>query len=400
MKCRVCSSAELEPVIDFGIQPWGNNFLAANQVGTEPHYPLVVVFCHNCTTAQLDYTVPKETMFLEHTYVSGTTASLRAHFRATAKNVMSMFNFESSPPSILDIGSNDGTQLQAYQQLGYDVVGVESSPNIAAIANEAGVPTVAEFFNEKTARDLGRTFDVINASGVFFHLEELHSVCEGIRISLNGDGVFVVQFIYIKLMQENVAFDQIYHEHLLYYSLESVQQLLRQHGLELFDAEVSPIHGGSVIGYVGHAGTRARSARLADLLEQERVAGTNTIERYREFASASASAKARTNAWVHERKAAGTVIFGLGAPVKGNTLMNYYGLGPDEITCLVERNPLRRNLFSPGAHIPIKLEEELDGPPDAYLVLAWNFKKEILERHAADVAAGVEFYFPVDPTEH
>ncbi|MDP2287944.1 MAG: class I SAM-dependent methyltransferase [Actinomycetota bacterium] len=400
MECRVCGSEQLEPVVDLGKQPWGNNFLGADQVGKEPFYPLVVVFCVECHTAQLDYTVPKETMFLDHTYVSGTTASLRAHFRATAEKVNEKFSFTNSPPSILDIGSNDGTQLQEYQALGYQVVGVESSRNIADMANAAGVPTVAKFFNEETARELGQQFDVINASGVFFHLEELHSVCEGIRISLAPNGVFVVQFIYIKLMQENVAFDQIYHEHLLYYSLESVQNLLGRHGLEMFDAEVSPIHGGSVIGFVGHAGAREQTQHLRDLRAAEDAAGTNSLECYRQFAEAAAQSKANTRAWFAERIAEGKVIFGLGAPVKGNTLMNYYELGPDEIQCLVERNPLRKGLFSPGAHIPIKLEEELDGPPDAYLVLAWNFKKEILERHAADVAAGVEFYFPVDPAEH
>ena len=398
MQCRVCDGSDLITVIDLGEQPWGNNFLTPEQVGTEPYYPLRVAFCQDCRTAQLDHTVPKETMFSQHTYVSGTTASLRAHFRSTAQEVDQRFRSDTGTPSILDIGSNDGTQLQEYQALGYDVLGVEAAANIAQMANDAGVPTLAAFFNAQTVAHIGRQFDVINASGIFFHLEELHSVCEGIKAALRPDGVFVVQFIYVRGMQENCAFDQIYHEHLLYYSLETVQALLSRHGLEMFDAEVSPIHGGSVIGFVGHSGTRERSAHLTSLLEQERIAGTNTIERYREFAAAAAAAKARTNAWIDERTAAGKVIYGLGAPVKGNTLMNYYGLGPEQITCLVERNPLRRNLFSPGAHIPIKLEEELDGPPDAYLVLAWNFKKEILERHAADVAAGVEFYFPVDPT--
>lgn len=398
MQCRVCDGSDVVTVINLGDQPWGNNFLTPEQAGREPNYPLQVVLCQECRTAQLDYTVPKETMFSEHTYVSGTTASLRAHFRATAEEVTRRFRGDNPAPSILDIGSNDGTQLQEYQALGYDVLGVESSANIAAMANDAGVPTVAAFFNAQTVADIGRQFDVINASGIFFHLEELHSVCDGIREALKPGGVFVVQFIYVKGMQENCAFDQIYHEHLLYYSLASVQELLSRHDLEMFDAEVSPIHGGSVIGFVGHPGQHPVSERLIALRAEEESAGTNTTERYLQFAREAAESREATRAWVAARRAEGRRIFGLGAPVKGNTLLNYYGLDPDDIECLVERNPLRQGLVSPGAHIPIRLEEELDGPPDAYLVLAWNFKKEILERHAADVAAGVEFYFPVDPT--
>lgn len=398
MECRVCGEGALEPVIDLGEQPWGNNFLTPEQVGTEPFYPLRVVLCPSCRTAQLDHTVPKETMFSQHTYVSGTTASLRAHFRDTAQEVDRRFRRGNPSPSILDIGSNDGTQLQEYQSLGYDGLGVEAAANIAQMANDAGAPTLAAFFNAQTVADIGRQFDVINASGIFFHLEELHSVCEGIRAALKPDGVFVVQFIYVKGMQENCAFDQIYHEHLLYYSLASVQELLTRHGLEMFDAEVSAIHGGSVIGFVGHADTHPISDRLTALRAEEEAAGTNTLERYQQFAREAEASREATRAWVKAKQQAGQVIFGLGAPVKGNTLLNYYGLGPDDIACLVERNPLRQGLFSPGAHIPLKLEDEIDGPPDAYLVLAWNFKKEILERHAADVAAGVEFHFPVDPT--
>src|SRR5262249_49389470 len=135
------------------------------------------------------------------------------------------------------------------------VLGVESSKTTARIANEAGVPTINAFFNEETFRGTGRKFDVINASGVFFHLEELHSVCEAIRRALRSDGVFVVQFLYMKKIIENLAFDQIYHEHLLYYTLETVETLLQRHGLSMFDAYLAPIHGGSIVGFVAHSGT-------------------------------------------------------------------------------------------------------------------------------------------------
>jgi len=216
MICRVCDSNKLELVVDLGDQPWCNNFLRADEVGKEPFYPLRVLFCRNCTTSQLDFTVKKEIMFGDHTYLSGVTKSLSAHFYQIASEVDDKFFKEKRQKSILDIGSNDGTQLKHFQSLGYEVLGVESSKTTAKIANDAGVPTIEAFFNEETMLKIGRQFDVFNASGVFFHLEELHSVCRAIKQGLKKDGVFVVQFLYMKSIMENLAFDQIYHEHLLY----------------------------------------------------------------------------------------------------------------------------------------------------------------------------------------
>src|SRR5260370_16086967 len=186
--------------------------------------------------------------------------------------------------SIRDIGPNEGTQLKAYKALGYSVLGIESSKSTAAIANEQGIETVQVFFNGEVARSLNRQFDLINASGVFFHLEELHSVTDGIRECLKDDGVFVVQFLYMKQIIENLAFDQIYHEHLLYYNLETIQTLLARHGLAMFDCYLSPIHGGSIIGFVTHEGKRPGSPRFSKMLAAERAAGSNEIETYRRFA--------------------------------------------------------------------------------------------------------------------
>ncbi|MBI4625630.1 MAG: methyltransferase, partial [Verrucomicrobia bacterium] len=167
MQCRVCDSTRLELAIDLGEQPWCNNFLTREQVGREPYYPLRVVHCQDCGTAQLDYTVKKEVMFGDHTYLSGVTTSLSDHFAQVAAEVDGRF-FKAVPgKSVLDIGSNDGTQLKHFQKLGYDVLGVESSKTTAQIAGAAGVPTLNAFFNAETARALGRKFHAINAAGVF-----------------------------------------------------------------------------------------------------------------------------------------------------------------------------------------------------------------------------------------
>ena len=397
--CRVCDSARLEPVIDLGMQPWCNHFLRADEVGTEPIYPLRVAYCLDCATAQLDHTVPKEVMFGNHTYLSGVTRSLSDHFCSVAEEVAQRFTPGKSRPSVLDIGSNDGTQLKHFQTLGFDVLGIESSRTTAEIANAAGVNTVNEFFNADLVSRIGRRFDVINAAGVFFHLEELHSVAEGIRIALADDGVFVVQFLYMPSIIDNLAFDQIYHEHLLYYTLTTVNQLLARHGLELFDAYLSPIHGGSIVGFAAHAGRLPKTSRLEHALASEIRGEYNSIDTYRRFAERIQTMRVENLAFLEDRAAQGKRVYGMGAPVKGNTLLNYFGVTNRLMQCVVERNTLRRGLYTPGSHLPVLMEDELPEPPDVYYVLAWNFKREILARNRDLLDRGVEFFFPVNPPE-
>jgi SAM-dependent methyltransferase len=399
MLCRVCDSTDLELTIDLGEHPWCNHFLSKEEVGNEPYYPLRVVYCHHCSTAQLDYTVKKEIMFGNHTYLSGVTKSLSDHFKGVAHLVDSRFFQGEKTKAVLDIGSNDGTQLKHFQALGYDVFGVESSKTTAKIANDAGIPTLNDFFNQNVVKRLGRKFHVINAAGVFFHLEELHSVTEGIRGALRDDGVFVVQFLYMKRIVENGAFDQIYHEHLLYYNLQTIEVLLNRHGLSMFDAFLSPIHGGSIIGFVSHTGKQIPSERLQILRKAEVDDRSNEYQTYIKFAERIKRMKEENLAYLANAKKQSKKIFGMGAPVKGNTLLNYFGVGTSYIDVLVEKNELRRGLFSPGMHIPIVIEKELRELPDIYYVLAWNFKKEILANNQHLLDKGVEFYFPVDPQE-
>ena len=400
MNCRVCNSPNLELAIDLGSQPWCNHFLRPEQIGREPFYPLRVAYCHDCSTAQIDFTVKKEIMFGDHTYLSGVTRSLSEHFRAIAQEADQRFFRNAVGKSVLDIGSNDGTQLRHFQALGYDVLGVESSKTTARIANDAGIPTLNDFFNLEVARKLGRKFHVINAAGVFFHLEELHSVTEGIRESLREDGVFVVQFLYMKRIVENLAFDQIYHEHLLYYNLKTIETLLNRHGLALFDAYLAPIHGGSMIAFVTHRSRNvASSARLKELQAAEATGRSNEFATYRDFARRIEQMREENLSFLTQAKSAGKRIHGFGAPVKGNTLLNYFKVGTQYLECLVEKNELRRGLYSPGMHIPVVIEKEVTQLPDIYYVLAWNFKKEILENNRHLLARGIEFFFPVNPKE-
>ena len=282
--------------------------------------------------------------------------------------------------------------------MGYDVVGVESSKGTADIANEAGIPTINAFFNEAVISEIGKKFDVINASGVFFHLEELHSVCRAIKTGLNPNGIFVVQFLYMKNIVENLAFDQIYHEHLLYYTLKTIQILLDRHELAMFDADLSKIHGGSIIGHITHKeAMRPKSNKMQELENAELQSCINDFKTYLKFADAVEVMRIENMKYLEKQRNEDKKIYGMGAPVKGNTLLNYFDIGVNLIDCLVEKNSLRRGTFSPGKHIPIVMEDELQDIPDVYYVLAWNFKTEILRNYSDLIQNGVEFYFPVNP---
>lgn len=397
--CRVCGSMRLEEAIDFGNHPWCGHFLKKEELGTEPLYPLRVIFCLDCKTPQLDYTVPKEIMFGDHTYLSNITSTLSNHFRSLAEELDDRFFKNKSDKTILDIGSNDGMQLSHYKELGFNVLGVEPAKTVAAIANASGIETLNKFFNLSVARDINRKFDLINASGVLFHLEELHSVIDGIGESLASEGVFLVQFLYMKRILENMAFDQIYHEHLLYYNLENLSKLLEMHDLEIFDAYLSPIHGGSMIAFIDHKGRRPKSARLIRALEKERQDKSNELETYISFGEAIKKMKERNVSYIRNAKEKGKRIFGFGAPAKGNTMLHYFGITNKDIDYLVEKNELRRGLYSPVSHIPIVIEKEFHEIPDVYYCLAWNFKKEILKNNKHLIDKGVHFYFPVDPQD-
>lgn len=393
--CRICSSQDFEEVLDLGNQPWCNNFLKEDEVGKEIFYPLLVVLCNKCKVSQLNYTVKKEIMFGDHTYLSGVTSSLSMHFKHIRDEILNKFQIKNKR-KILDVGSNDGTFLKHFKDINWDVLGVESSKKISQIANQNKINTLNKFFNFEVSKEINEKFDFINASGVFFHLEELHSFTEGIKHLLKDDGVFIVQFLYMKSIIENTAFDQIYHEHLLYYNLSTLSKLLEIYDLEIFDAKLHEIHGGQMTAYISKKNTQKKSEDLKFYETQEKIKNINDIQTYINFKKKIEQLKKKNQDFIYNSLSKNKLIFGMGAPAKGNTLLNYFKFTQKEISKLVEINPLRKNLYSPGSHIQIELEKELDQVPDIYYVLAWNFKKEILKNNKHLLKEGVEFYFPIN----
>jgi SAM-dependent methyltransferase len=395
MKCRVCDSTDLTKVLHLGRQPWCNNFLKKKEIGKEKKYPLILMFCERCSLAQLSHTVKKEIMFSDHTYLSGITKTLSNHFKDISIDVNKRFNKDKKHKNILDIGSNDGTFLKHFKKKGWYILGVESSKRIAIIANKNNIKTINEFFNYDLAKKINKRFDFINASGIFFHLEELHSFTKGVKLLLKSDGIFIVQFLYMKSIIENTAFDQIYHEHLLYYNLLTLQNLLNKHDLEIFDCKLESVHGGQMIAYINHKNKRKKSDRYLNFLKREIRSGCNKIKYYRKFKNKVEKLKSENLKFLISAKKNKKIIFGVGAPAKGNTLLNYFNLKTDTISKLLEKNKMRKNLYAPGSHIPIVMEKEEKKIPDIYYVLAWNFKKEILKNFKKRGINRSKFYFPI-----
>ena len=387
MECRICGNTRLEQVLDLGLQPWCNDFRAPTEPLAEK-YPLRMVFCPECTLAQLDYTVKKEIMFSKHTYVSGTTKTLANHFFNLALENKYQFNLQSDD-LIVDIGGNDGTQLLQYSKLGFsNLLNVESASNIADIATRRGVNTVCNFFNEEFVDKLQLAnpqrdvkAKLINASGVFFHLEELHSVCKGVQKLLDDEGVFVVQFMYLKDIVDHKAFDAIYHEHLCYYTLKSLQYLMSMFDMVLLDAFKSPIHGGSMMAkFVKKISHKAEleTHRAWSLRTNEEVLDETALSK---FSYEIEKHKTKIHDILVDLKKQGRRIYGYGAPASGTTLLNYCDIDNSILEKLVEVNRLKLGLISPGTNIPIVLEDESD-LPDVYFVLAYKFVDEFFQKQS------------------
>ena len=399
MNCRSCNTEGLELILDLGNQPWCNDFLTEEQLGNETLYPLRLNYCQECELLQLDHTVPKETMFADHCYLSGMTQTLINHFYEVAAENVEQFNMQPTD-LVVDIGGNDGSQLLQYQKAGIEnVLNIECAKRVSEISQQNGIPTVAEYFNRASVEEhIGaKTVKLYNASGVFFHLEELHSVIDGIKYSLRDDGVLIVQFMYAGTMIEKLNFDTIYHEHLCYYTMRSLNNLLRPYGLEIFDAYYSEIHSGSIISKITHidGSLNVKTKRFLELLEKDKK---YTYEAFKKFATTIEAHRTDLKIVLETYKKDNKTIYAYGAPAKGNTLLNYFGIDKNLVDKAVEINELKIGTYLPQSHIPITLEDKND-LPDYYLLLSHNFATEIISKNQDIMAAGVKFIIPFPRVE-
>ena len=399
----MCKSERLSQFFDLGETALANSFLPKEALNkAELKYPLKVFFCENCGLSQLIHIVEPEVLFRDYVYFSSGMPALPEHFRKYAEEAVNNF-VKSKNDLVVEIGSNDGLLLGAVKNLGAKVLGVDPAINIAKVANERGVETLPEFFSEKLADKIVKKYGhakVMIGNNVVAHIDNHHDLIKGASALLADDGVFMFEAPYLVDMFENYTFDTIYHEHLSYLSVRPLVNLFKQFGMELFDVKIFPVQGNSIRGYAGKSGRHEISPRVLELLEKEKSMELDKLETYLKLAGDINEMKKKVLAVLNELKAKGKIIAGYGAPAKGNTLLSYFGIGPDILDYATEALPSKIGFYTPGTHIPvINIEEARKNPPDYFLLLAWNYKDAILKKEESLRQKGVKFIIPVGKVE-
>ncbi|CAM5765362.1 class I SAM-dependent methyltransferase [Bosea minatitlanensis] len=404
-KCRFCSAPLTTIFADLGMTPLANSFVAPEDAAEpEAFYPLQIYVCDLCKLVQARDVETPDAIFTDYAYFSGFSPSWLAHSERYAAGMIGRFGL-SQASKVVEVASNDGYLLQFFQRAGIPVLGVEPAANVAAAAERCGIPTQVRFFGRAAARELaaqGHRADLIAANNVVAHVPDLNDFVAGFEILLKPDGVLTLEFPHLLRMLAENQFDTIYHEHFSYFSFLVIERVLAAHGLAVFDVERLPTHGGSLRVYAGHAnaGGRQASEAVAALRSQEKAEGCDELDVYTRFAQRIAQTKFALLEFLIGARRAGKRVAAYGAPAKGNTLLNYCGVGPELIDFTVDRSPHKQGRLLPGTRIPVKAPDEiLKAKPDYLLILPWNLKNEIMEQMAPLRSWGGRFVVPIPEVE-
>lgn len=381
-----------------GSTPLANALLTAEQLDApEDSYPLNLVFCPACTLVQISETVSPEKLFREYFYLSSFSETMLRHAEQIAARLTTARALDGES-LVVEIASNDGYLLQFYQRAGIPVLGIEPATNVARVAEQNGVSTLVDFFSAELAarlHDEGVRADVIHANNVLAHVPDLHGVVSGIARLLKDTGVAVIEVPYVRRMIDDREFDTIYHEHLCYFSLTSLDRLFRRCGLIIQDVERLEIHGGTLRIYAGKDDAAAAPA-VEHLLREESEWGVSNREFYLGFGASVEALRAELLGLLRKIKGANQRIAAYGASAKGSTLLNYFGIGRETLDFVVDRSAVKQGHYTPGTHLLIHSPERLlEALPEYTLLLTWNFADEILAQQSEYRKRGGRFIIPI-----
>ena len=405
LSCRFCQSPLVHTFVDLGMSPLSNSYLDRSRLNDpEAFYPLHARVCEHCFLVQLQQFEPPENIFSNYVYFSSYSQSWLEHSQQYAKHMIERFDL-STHSTVVEIASNDGYLLQYFKARGIPVLGIEPAENVGVVARQKGIPTLTAFFGRGTAlamKSAEQQADLIVANNVLAHVPDLHDFVDGFKLLLKAKGIISFEFPHLLQLMEERQFDTIYHEHLSYFSFLTAEKIFKAHGLSVFDVEELQTHGGSLRVYLCHAENCEKTAhdRVEELRKKEIAAGLCELQTYLEFGKRVREAKHGLLERLIEIKRSGASIAGYGAPAKGNTLLNYCGIGKDFVEYTVDQNPHKQGLFLPGSHIPIVAPSRLsETRPNYILVLPWNLRDEILGQIGYARTWGCHFVIPIPTAE-